>query len=53
MSDRPIPAGISAEARELYMQEPPPLADFDVRVPAQAAALRALLDPQFAETIGL
>jgi len=53
MSDCPIPAGISAEAREVYLQEPPPLGAFDVRVPAQAAELRALLDPQFAETIGL
>jgi acetyl esterase/lipase len=51
MSDCPIPAGISAEAREVYLQEPPPLGEFDVRVPAQAAELRALLDPQFAETI--
>lgn len=51
MSECPIPAGISAEAREFYLQEPPPLAEFDVRVPAQAAELRALLDAQFAETI--
>ena len=51
MARYPTPPNISAEAREFYEQEPPPLGEFDVRDPEGAGQLRALLDAQFAETI--